>query len=131
MGMEHEEKFKVSDRRPRFDDGGLSSPSSPSSQKVEEQKGSPSPEPQPPEAISFAGFILSLGTSSLIHLGEEVDPISGKKEVRMERAREVIDLLSVLEEKTKGNLTPDEESLMSRLLFTLRMKYVEKGERTR
>jgi hypothetical protein len=127
MGTEHEEKFKVSDRRPRFeDDAGLSSSSSQESEKPEIPPPTDSTEP-----VSFASFILSLATSSLIHLGEEVDPMSGKKEVRMEQAREVIDLLSILEEKTRGNLTPDEESLMSRLLYTLRMKYVEKGKRTR
>ncbi len=123
MSSEQEEKFTVTDRRARFDEEPGSSPS-PSSEKTERREKSP-----PPGPVSFAGFILSLGTSALIHLGEESDPVSGKKDVRLERAREVIDLLSLLEQKTKGNLTSEEENLVTHLLYTLRMKYMqaEKG----
>jgi hypothetical protein len=129
MYPERDEKIKVTDKRHRFDEAPAASPPSP---PPSGEPSTPESEPvPPPEPISFAGFILSMGTSALIHLGQEPDPISGKKEIRMERAREVIDLLSLLEEKTKGNLSADEESLMSRLLFTLRMKFVETEKRAR
>lgn len=129
MSSESEERFTVHDRRPRFEEDASSPPPTPSPSQPQEgfirkEEGPPSREP-----ISFTGFILSLGTSALIHLGDEVDPATGKKEFHLDRAREVIDLLSVLEEKTKGNLLPEEQSLMSRLLFTLRMRYIESERR--
>lgn len=132
MKSEENEKFQVNDRRPRFDEGPATPTSPPpSSARSSETRSDTARETQPPDSIDFAGFVLSLGTSALIHLGEEADPISGKKGVRLERAREVIDLLALLEEKTKGNLTGDEADLTSRLLFTLRMKFVETEKRTR
>ncbi len=72
----------------------------------------------------FSSFLLSLATSALIHLGEEADPGTGKKTVELSNARQAIDLVSMLEEKTQGNLTREEENLVRRLLYTLRMKYV-------
>ncbi|MFQ5779838.1 MAG: DUF1844 domain-containing protein [Nitrospiria bacterium] len=75
--------------------------------------------------VNFASFILSLATSVLIHLGEEANPATGEKSVQLPMARQVIDLLTLLEAKTKGNLTKDEENLITQLLFTLRMKFVE------
>lgn len=83
----------------------------------------------PPQEVTFAGFLLSLSQSALIHLGEEPDPFTGERRVSLARARETIDLLSLLEEKTRGNLTSEEEGLLRSLLFTLRMKYVEKASR--
>ncbi|MFQ5543051.1 MAG: DUF1844 domain-containing protein [Nitrospiria bacterium] len=78
--------------------------------------------------IQFSSFILSLATSALIHLGEEKDPATGKKTVQLSEVKQIIDLLTLLEEKTKGNLNKEETTLMTQLLFTLRMKYVERGE---
>ncbi|MBI3803802.1 MAG: DUF1844 domain-containing protein [Nitrospirae bacterium] len=75
--------------------------------------------------VNFSSFILSLATSALIHLGQEANPATGERSVELPSARQVIDLISLLEEKTKGNLTKEEESLLSQILFTLRMKYVE------
>ena len=132
MKTEDHEKFQVNDRRPRFDEGSPTPTTPPpSSPRSSENRSDRTEESHSPESIDFAGFILSLGTSALIHLGEEADPISGKQGVRLERAREVIDLLALLEEKTRGNLTGDEADLTSRLLFTLRMKFVETEKRTR
>jgi|SRR5579863_1279690 len=127
--MEDPEKFKVNDRRLRFDEGNTSSPSPPSTARPSEDRSDRSAHADSPETINFSSFLLSLGTSALIHLGEEADPASGRSEVRLERAREVIDLLALLEEKTKGNLTGNETDLISRLLFTLRMKFVETQKR--
>lgn len=74
--------------------------------------------------VDFSAFILSLGTSALIHLGQEVDPASGRTSVDLPNARQIIDLLTLLEEKTHGNLTQEEENLVRQLLYTLRMKFV-------
>lgn len=126
MSSADEEKFTVTDRRPRFDEESGSSPS-PSSEGTDWREKSS----VPPGPVSFSGFILSLGTSALIHLGEENDPLASKKEVKLERAREVIDLLSMLEVKTKGNLSSEEENLVTHLLYTLRMKYMQAEKRSR
>lgn len=75
-------------------------------------------------SVNFSSFILSLATSALIHLGQEVDPVSGKTAVDLANARQVIDLLTLLEDKTQGNLNKEEENLVRQLLYTLRMKFI-------
>lgn len=75
--------------------------------------------------INFASFIFSLGRSAFVHLGEEPDPVSGEKKVSLDMAKETIDIITLLEEKTRGNLTQDEEQLLKNILYALRMKYVE------
>ena len=75
--------------------------------------------------IDFATFILSLSHSAVLHLGEVPHPETNQIETNLPLARETIDLLGVLEEKTKGNLTGDEERLLTQVLFDLRMRFVE------
>jgi len=77
------------------------------------------------DQIHFSSFILSLGTSALIHLGEERDPATGQKTVAIANAKQVIDLISLLKDKTAGNLSEEEDHLITQLLFTLRMKFIE------
>ena len=79
--------------------------------------------------IDFATFILSLATSAQIHLGAIPNPQTGKAETNLKLAKETIDLLEILKEKTKGNLTPDEERLFEHLLYDLRMMYVERSKK--
>ncbi len=74
--------------------------------------------------VNFSSFILSLGTSALIHIGEEANPATGLKQVDLPNARQVIDLLTLLKEKTEGNLNQEESHLISQLLYTLRMKCI-------
>jgi hypothetical protein len=76
-------------------------------------------------SIDFATFLLSLSHSALMHLGEAPNPETGKVEQSLGMARQTIDLISMLEEKTKGNLTGDEERLLGQILYDLRMRYVE------
>jgi hypothetical protein len=75
--------------------------------------------------IDFATFVVSLSHSALLHLGEAPHPETNRVEVSLPLARQTIDLLGLLEEKTKGNLTGAEESLLTQVLFDLRMRYVE------
>ncbi len=75
--------------------------------------------------VDFATFVLSLSHSALVHLGEAPNPETGASEKDLPLARQTIDLISMLEEKTKGNLTGDEERLLSQILFDLRMRFVE------
>ncbi len=78
--------------------------------------------------VTFATFILSLNTSALVHLGEIPEPASGEKTKDLPLAKHAIDTLSMLQEKTKGNLDEDEKALLEHLLFDLRMKYVKACE---
>ncbi len=78
--------------------------------------------------INFATFIFSLNSSVLVHLGIIDDPASGKKVKNLAIAKQTIDILGMLEEKTRENLTEDEESMLKNILYDLRMIYVkEKG----
>jgi hypothetical protein len=75
--------------------------------------------------FGFSTFILSLSTSALVHLGELPDPIANKKEVNLQLAKQTISIIEMLKEKTKGNLTPEEESLIDSVLYDVRLKYVQ------
>jgi hypothetical protein len=75
--------------------------------------------------LDFTTFILSLSHSALLHLGETPHPETNTVERTLPLARQTIDLLGLLEEKTKGNLTGDEERLLTQILFDLRMRYLE------
>ena len=77
-------------------------------------------------SIDFATFILSLSHSALMHLGEAPDPETNAVQANLPLAKQDIDLLGLLDEKTKGNLTGDEERLLAQVLFDLRMRYVER-----
>jgi hypothetical protein len=80
--------------------------------------------------MDFAMFILSLNHSALVHLGEAPNPENGAVEKNLALARQTIDLIAMLEEKTKGNLTGDEERLVGQILFDLRMRFVAVGKAT-
>ena len=75
--------------------------------------------------LDFTTFILSLSHSALLHLGETPNPETIAVERTLPLARQTIDLLGLLEEKTKGNLTGDEERLVTQILYDLRMRYLE------
>jgi hypothetical protein len=78
--------------------------------------------------INFATFIFSLNSSVLVQLGLIDDPATGKKTKHLPLAKQTIDILGMLEEKTQGNLTKDEETMLKNILYDLRMIYVkEKG----
>ena len=81
--------------------------------------------------LDFATFILSLSHSALMHLGEAPHPddnTAGPAAVSLAMAKQTIDLLGLLEEKTKGNLSGEEERLITQILFDLRMRFVEKSK---
>ncbi len=75
--------------------------------------------------ISFSAFVISLSTQVLMHLGEIPNPQSGKVESDIPVAKQMIDILALLREKTRGNLDRGEEKLMDDILYDLRMKFVE------
>jgi hypothetical protein len=75
--------------------------------------------------VDFHTFVLSLGSSALLHLGELEHPDAGGPHKDLPLAKHTIDILAMLEEKTKGNLTTAESKLISSLLYDLRLRYVE------
>jgi hypothetical protein len=79
-------------------------------------------EDAPPIGIDFNTFILSLRTSALMHLGELSEAEDAKANLGL--AKGSIDCLALLEEKTKGNLTGEEERLLSEVLYDLRLRFV-------
>ena len=86
---------------------------------------SPSKSSHEDPPLSFSTFILSLGTSALMLMGEQLSPENPALPVNLPQAKEIIDILRILEEKTKGNLTEEEGSVLHDMLYTLQMKYVE------
>lgn len=78
-----------------------------------------------PEDITFVGFVISLSTEALALLGEMPHPATGERVRDLRGAQQFIDILGILRDKTRGNLSADEDSLMEKVLFDLRMKYVE------
>ncbi len=78
--------------------------------------------------INFTNFMLSLSTSALIQLGEIQDPFTQKSTKNLPLAKQTIDLIGMLKEKTKGNLSPDEEKVIEYVLYDLRMRYVKAAE---
>jgi hypothetical protein len=125
MMSEDEQGFVIRDKR------GRSAPEEPPPSSTE-----PSAEPEslapetssesnpPAPPLTFASFVFSLGTSSLMLMGESLDPQQPSPPVNLPQAKEIIDILSMLEEKTKGNLSSEEASVLGDMLYTLRMKYV-------
>jgi hypothetical protein len=84
----------------------------------------PDDETQLPE-INFVTFVLSLNASALVNLGMVEDPASHTKIKNLALAKQTIDILGMLEEKTRGNLSADEENLINHILYELRLIFVK------
>ena len=83
-------------------------------------------DPNDPNAISFAAFVLSLAHTAAVHVGDVPDPVSGQRApVNVDAAKQMIDILSLLEQKTRGNLTAEERQLLDQILYELRLRFVE------
>ena len=77
-------------------------------------------------AINFVAFVLSLAHTAAFHFGDVPDPVSGAKvEANLPAAQQMIDILALIEEKTRGNLTAEERQLLEQVLFELRLHFVE------
>ncbi len=125
---EEEQGFVIRDRRGRTEEDS-SSPTAAEPPKTEtpshEKSATSTSEPQNPgPPVTFSSFVFSLGTSALMLMGESLDPTQESIPVNIPQAKEIVDILSMLEEKTKGNLSSDEASVIGDMLYTLRMKYV-------
>lgn len=80
-------------------------------------------------AINFSTFIFSLNSSALVHLGAIADPTTGNTQKELAIAKQTIDILAMLQEKTRGNLTGDEQKLLEHILHDLRIKFVQEKDR--
>jgi hypothetical protein len=81
------------------------------------------------EEVNFVSFLLSLYSSAMAAFGKIPDPVTGKEELHVEAGKQMIDILGLLEEKTRGNLNEEESHLMDNILYELRMIYLEKTQR--
>jgi hypothetical protein len=117
---EEEQGFSVTDKR-RFDSDGEVRDDAPEREPREDST-TQGPEQALPE-IDFSTFVLSLSTSVMVHLGEAPHP-DGKTHKDLQLAKQTIDILGLLQEKTRGNLTDEEDKLMRDLLYDLRLRYV-------
>jgi hypothetical protein len=76
--------------------------------------------------VSFIAFVLSLASNAAVHFGDLPDPLTDQTRAPdLEAAAQLIDLLAMLEEKTRGNVSPEERRLLDQVIFELRMRYVE------
>ena len=94
---------------------------------ADEQQDAGSPTDQQGEGtISFAAFVLSLAHTTAVHFGDIPDPVTGQtNDANLPAAQQMIDILSLLEAKTRGNLTAEERQLLDQILYELRMRFVE------
>jgi hypothetical protein len=133
MDNESEERrgFRVRDRR-RFSESG-DPRSEPATEPPQDQGGEtatgnvpgPGADPVAEGPVTFSTFVLGLSTQALLHLGEIPNPVTSAIERDLEAAKQVIDILGILAEKTRNNLEPGEQSLLDSALYDLRMRYVE------
>jgi len=121
--MADEEKgFIIRDRRGVGAESEDKTDPVPSSfQPAESLKGHPAP------PVNFLSFIYSMAASALMCLGEPMGQGVGDQKLSLSHAQEIIDILTMLEAKTKGNLTGEEETLLEEMLYTIRIKFVEKA----
>ena len=79
--------------------------------------------------MNFSNIVLSYAVNATIHLGLSPDPATGQIAIDLNRAKDLIDMLDVLRDKTKGNLTEDENKLLEQLIYELQVKYVSKTKK--
>jgi len=132
---EEKKGFTIRDRR------GSAQPAEAGKEEPKKAEGAPAGEPGekggesrgreeelPLPEINFSSFLLSLSTSALMHLGEVPDPVAHKIDKNLPLAKQSIDMLGMLKEKTRGNLTSDEEKLLDHLLADLRWRYIREAK---
>lgn len=118
-----EEGFRVTDKRGFREESDGKAPEF--SGKAEDKAAGPQDSPPGPP-IDFTSYVLSYYTQGIVFLGKVPNPYTNKKEEDVEAARHIIDLLSMLEQKTKGNLTNEEKQLLENVLYELRMEFMAK-----
>jgi hypothetical protein len=127
VGAGQEDKsFTVVDKRKRAEE---ETPSIDGLQSDVGQASESSPADTKAPPIDFSTFIISLSSSALYHMGGFQDPYSGKTSMNLDLARQSIDIIAMLEAKTRGNLNPEEQKLITHVLYDMRMRYVELADK--
>ena len=132
---EEQQEFKVTDRRGFAEDGTSKPVVEESAEKPEEAPhAQAASEPQGKskrahQTIDFPTYILGYYTQGMVLLGETPNPYTQKKEEDVESVRHIIDVLSMIEQKTRGNLNAEENQLLESVLYELRMKFMAKTSR--
>lgn len=142
MAKEQDEPaFRVTDRRHFTEEGESRKPDpnppqpEPAAPRSEAGPGAAAapPRAEPPPGseapIDFPSYILGYYTQGLVLLGEVPNPYTNKTEEDLQAARHIVDLLGMLQDKTKGNLTADEAQLLESVLYELRMRFMSKTNR--
>jgi len=138
--QKHEDTFRVIDRRPFTSEGELrkeiveeqereakleAKKNPPASAEPSKTAAAADPADRPPRLSAFENLIRMLGQNAAMVLGAYADPRTGQPVIDPEAARELIDMLDALQQKTKGNLAPEEENLLLDLLGKLKLTYLE------
>ena len=130
--MAEEQKFKVTDRR-GFTEDGSSKPATETPVETPPSATAPSEPREKSEKayqpIDFPTYVLGYYTQGLVLLGETPNPYTQKKEEDVDSVRHIIDVLSMIEQKTRGNLGSEESQLLESVLYELRMKFMAKTSR--
>ena len=79
--------------------------------------------------VTFSAFVMSLNTSVLYHLGVIEDPVTKKKIVDLDLARHGIDTLTMIQEKTRGNISREEEEMLKNILYDIKIRFVQTAKR--
>jgi hypothetical protein len=129
MTEDKEEKkgFRVIDKRATAEatDETVKEEKKAKAREKEAKKEAHAEQPPPLPEVNFSAFVYSLSTSALVHLGEIPEPLTQKMDKNLPLAKQTIDILGILQEKTKGNLTQEEDNLLNSFLYDLRMRYVK------
>jgi hypothetical protein len=124
MGTDEERGFKVQDRRGFTPEGeAREEVQAPADEGARPAPQGGASEPRKLPELDFSTFVLSLTTSAMVHLGEAPHP-DGATRKELTLAKQTIDLLGLLRDKTRGNLTEEESKLMEDVLYDLRLRYV-------
>ncbi len=125
---EEEKGFTIRDRRGvDAEPEGKAEATRPQPEQAQQAERAQQAQGQPVPPVNFLSFVYSMGTSALMFLGEPVGEGAAGQPPNLTHAQEMIDILTMLEAKTKGNLTADEAALLEEMLYALRIKFVEKA----
>ena len=76
--------------------------------------------------VTFSSLVISLATTAAVHFGDLSDPTTGQPGApNLEGAKQMVDILGILQEKTRGNLSPEEAGILERVLYELRLRFIE------
>ena len=120
---QQDQNFIIKDKKD-FPSNGCEKKESPLNTKSTDKDKSEFPLPE----VTFPTFIFSLNQSAMMNLGIIADPSTGKKGKSLTLAKQTIDILGLLEDKTKGNLTEYEENMLKNILYDLRIVYIKEKD---